>query len=221
MTDDVLPITPKTAFTRKRDRAGYDRRDIYGILDASVLCHVAFMFDGAPFVLPTAYCRYGDNLIVHGAVNGRLFKSLADGREASVCVTLLDGLVLSRRAFHHSMNYRSVVLFGQFEAIEDPDMKNEALNALVDHIIPGRCADDIIPNTRNELAATAVLAMPIVEASAKVRSGPPRDKEEDMDQPVWAGVVPMRTVYGMPEVDPETRSDVRLPDYLRHLATGQ
>ena len=173
MSTGSLDPTPRSRVKRLARRGLYDRAAINEILDEGLICHVGFQVDGRPFVIPTAYARDGDRIILHGSVASRMLRHLAEGFEASVCVTLIDGLVLARSTFHHSMNYRSVVLFGTARAVTEPDRKIEALDALVEHLVPGRSAEARGGNDK-ELNATAVIEMPIEEGSAKVRRGPPR-----------------------------------------------
>jgi nitroimidazol reductase NimA-like FMN-containing flavoprotein (pyridoxamine 5'-phosphate oxidase superfamily) len=193
--------TDRTSVMRLPKRASYDRALVYQILDEGFVCHVGFVVDGTPRVIPTAYGRVGDVLYLHGAKASRMLKALAGGAEACVTVTLVDGLVLARSAFHHSMNYRSVVVFGRASAVEDPREKLAAMRAFSEHLIPGRWSEVREPNGR-ELAATLVLSLPLAEVSAKVRAGSPADDEEDLALPVWAGELPLRLVAGEPVRDP-------------------
>ena len=193
--------TDRTSVKRLPKRASYDRALVHQILDEGFVCHVGFVADGKPFVIPTAYGRVGDTLYVHGAKASRMLKALAAGTDACVTVTLIDGLVLARSAFHHSMNYRSVVVFGRASAVEDPREKLEAMRAFSDHLIPGRWDEVREPNER-ELAATLVLSLPLAEVSAKVRTGAPVDDEEDLTLPVWAGELPLCLSAGEPVRDP-------------------
>jgi nitroimidazol reductase NimA-like FMN-containing flavoprotein (pyridoxamine 5'-phosphate oxidase superfamily) len=193
--------TDRTGVRRLPQRASYDRALVYQILDEGFVCHVGFVVDGSPFVIPTAYGRVGDTLYLHGAKASRMLKALAAGAEACVTVTLVDGLVLARSAFHHSMNYRSVVVFGRASAVEDPREKLAAMRAFSEHLIPGRWSEVREPNER-ELAATLVVSLPLAEVSAKVRAGAPVDDEEDLTLPVWAGELPLRLVAGEPVRDP-------------------
>lgn len=183
--------TARTTVKRLPQRAGYDRATVHAILDEGLVCHVGFAASGQPYVIPTAYGRVGETLYLHGSAASRMLKTLAAGVPVCVTVTLLDGLVLARSAFHHSMNYRSVVVLGSARLVEDPAEKAAALEAIVEHILPGRGTDVRGPNAK-ELLATSVLALPIEEASAKIRSGPPIDDAADMGLPVWAGVLPLR-----------------------------
>jgi nitroimidazol reductase NimA-like FMN-containing flavoprotein (pyridoxamine 5'-phosphate oxidase superfamily) len=192
--------TERTTVRRLAKRAAYDREVVHAILDEALLCHVGFIVDGAPVVIPTIHWREGDTLYVHGSVASRMLRTLKDGVEACVTVTLLDGLVLARSAFHHSMNYRSAVIFGIAREVTAREEKLRALDSLVEHVVRGRSAEVRAPN-ESELRLTTVLALPIEEASAKVRTGGPVDDEEDYALPVWAGVVPMRLTPGEPIAD--------------------
>jgi hypothetical protein len=182
-------------------RAAYDRATIHAILDEGLVCHIGFVADGQPFVLPTTYGRVGDRLYVHGAAASRMLRRLRDGLPVCVTVTLLDGLVLARSAFHHSMNYRSVVIVGVAVEVTDPAEKVRALEAVVEHVVPGRWSSVRAP-TSQELKATMVLSLPICEASAKVRTGPPLDDPADREIPCWAGEIPLRCLALPPVNDP-------------------
>lgn len=205
--------TARTTLRRLPKRGSYERRQVYEILDAGFVCHVGFVADGQPFVIPTAYGRAGDELYLHGARASRMLKALAAGAEVCVTVTHVDGLVLARSVFHHSINYRSVVVFGRARLVESEEEKTRALEAFTEHVMPGRWAEARWP-TQQELAATLVLALPLAEASAKIRVGPPVDDEEDYALPVWAGVLPLRTAAGTAEADPRLPADTPLPDYV-------
>jgi nitroimidazol reductase NimA-like FMN-containing flavoprotein (pyridoxamine 5'-phosphate oxidase superfamily) len=201
--------TDRTLVKRLPQRASYERELVYEILDAGFICHVGFVIDAQPFIIPTAYGRAGDVLYLHGSRASRMLKTLGAGVEACVEVTHVDGLVLARSAFHHSINYRSVVVFGRAEVVEDASEKQKALRAFTEHLIRGRWDEVREPNER-ELAATLVLRLPLAEASAKVRTGPPIDDEEDLSLPVWAGVLPLHTIAGEPLSDPQLGEDVAL-----------
>ena len=204
MTDDsaaTLPVTARTRLRRSAERGVFDRSAIYRILDDAFVCHLAFAVDGQPFAIPTGYARLGDALYVHGSTASRMVRHLSAGLEVCCTVTLIDGLVLARSAFHHSVNYRSVVVLGTATLVEDRAEKMAALRGFTDHVVPGRWAE-LRPITDQELKGTAVLALPIEEASAKVRTGPPKDDEEDLSWPVWAGVVPLVTTVGQFVPDP-------------------
>ncbi len=207
--------TPRTRLVREADRAVYDRETAYRILDEGFLCHVGFVVEGQPFVIPTSYGRKEDSLYIHGSAASRMLRSLKEGLPVCVTVTLLEGLVLARSIFNHSMNYRSVVVLGKAMLVDDPEEKLAALRLLSEHIIPGRWADARQPNDR-ELKATSVLRLPIEEFSAKVRLGPPIDDEEDYSFPTWAGVVPLKMVAGEPINDPRLDPTRQVPAYARH-----
>ncbi len=196
-----LPQTPRTTLKRHAERGSHERATIYAIIDEALCCHVGFELEGRPFVLPTAHARAGDRLYVHGARANRMFRALADGREAAVTFTLLDGLVLARTAFHHSMNFRCVTLFSHARELLEPADQRAALDALVEHIAPGRSRETRAPSDE-ELRATLVLELQIAEASAKIRSGPPLDSGADLAHPCWAGELPLRLQLGAPVPDP-------------------
>jgi nitroimidazol reductase NimA-like FMN-containing flavoprotein (pyridoxamine 5'-phosphate oxidase superfamily) len=205
--------TPRTTVERAPERASYDRELIYGILDEGLVCHVGFVVEGRPYVIPMNYARRGDALILHGSGASRLMTRLGEGAPTCVTVTLLDGLVLARSALHHSVNYRSVVVLGVAQTIHDAEEKKDALRCLVEHVVPGR-SEDARPPSQEEVAATTVLRIPIKEASAKSRSGPPSDAEADMNLPVWAGVLPLRTVAMEPEPDATMGPGIDVPQYV-------
>lgn len=199
----TLPVTDRTTIRRKPQRGSHDRAVIDAILDEALICHVGFVTARGPVVIPTTHVRVDDRVYIHGSAASHMLRSLATGIEVSVCVTLLDALVLSRTAFHHSVNYRSVVLFGTAVLVEDEPEKQAALAALVDRVVPGRSAACRAPNAK-ELVATTVLALPITEASAKARTGPPvADDGEDATLPYWAGTIPLTTVRGTPVNAPD------------------
>jgi hypothetical protein len=204
--------TPRTTVKRMPERAVYDREAIEAILDEAVFCHVAVVADGSPRVIPTIHARLGNTLFIHGSNASRTLRALKDGAEVCVVVTLLDGLVLARSAFNSSMNYRSVVVYGNAREVTDPDEKWEAQHALVEHVIPGRAADARMPNEK-ELRQTTILAIPLDEASAKIRTGPPSDDEGDYTMDVWAGVIPFETVPRPPIDDPQLPPGAAAPDY--------
>ena len=207
------PPTERTRVRRLPERGVFDRATIDAILDEALICHLAYVVDGQPRVIPTIHARDGDVLYVHGSNASRTLRTAKGGTPVAVEVTLLDGLVLARSAFHHSMNYRSVVMYGTAREISDPDQKWRAQRALVEHVVHGRSNDARMPNDR-ELNQTTILAVPLDEASAKIRTGPPKDEDEDYGLPVWAGVVPLATVPGDPEPDPAMDASVPEPDYL-------
>ncbi|HEX6732836.1 MAG TPA: pyridoxamine 5'-phosphate oxidase family protein [Pyrinomonadaceae bacterium] len=208
----TFPPTDRTKLKRLPKRGHYDRDTIDSILDEGFICHVGFVVDGQPFVIPTGYARVDDKLYIHGSQASRMLRTLADGVDVCVTVTLVDGLVLARSAFHHSMNYRSVVVFGKAELVATREEKLAALLALSEHFIRGRW-NDVREPTEQELIATTVLALPLVEASAKIRTGPPLDDEEDYSLPVWAGVVPLQLVASDPIPDPRLPQDIQIPNY--------
>jgi hypothetical protein len=200
---------------REAHRGVYDRETAYRILDEGFLCHVGFVADGQPFVIPTSYGRKEASLYIHGSAASRMLRQLKDGVPVCVTVTLLDGLVLARSVFNHSMNYRSVVVLGKATLVEDAEEKLEALRLLSEHILPGRWADARQPNER-ELKQTSVLKLPIEEFSAKVRTGPPIDDQEDYSFPTWAGVVPLEMIAGAPINDSLLDPAREIPAYARH-----
>jgi nitroimidazol reductase NimA-like FMN-containing flavoprotein (pyridoxamine 5'-phosphate oxidase superfamily) len=207
------PVTNRTRVKRLPQRAVYSRDTIYEILDEALVCHIGFVNDGQPLVLPMGYARSGDTLYVHGSASNYLLNSIRTGAAVCVTVTLVDGLVLARSAFHHSINYRSVVLFGTARIVTDPDEKMQSLRLISEHIIAGRWNDVRKPNVR-EMRLTMVVAVDFDEASAKVRSGPPIDDEDDYEIPVWAGVVPLRLAAGSPEADERVQPGVAPPAYV-------
>jgi nitroimidazol reductase NimA-like FMN-containing flavoprotein (pyridoxamine 5'-phosphate oxidase superfamily) len=208
-----MPIAPteRTKVRRLPARANYDRLFIDAVIDEALSCHVGFAVDGRPWVVPTIHARIDDRLYLHGAIANHMLGSLAGGIETCVTITLVDGLVLARSAFHHSMNYRSVMVFGWATPVDDPEEKRLALGALVEHVVPGRSADARPPSAK-ELRTTQVLRLPINEVSAKERTGGPLDDEEDLDLLVWAGQLPIATVFGEPLAD---TSDIAVPSYVR------
>ncbi|GED88260.1 pyridoxamine 5'-phosphate oxidase family protein [Streptomyces sp. 6-11-2] len=211
--------TERTVPTRSADRASYDRELVHATLDEGYVCHLGFVRGGAPVVLPTLYARVGERLYVHGSTGSRPLRMAgkADpGLPVCLTVTHVDGLVLARSAFHHSINYRSVVVHGTAHQVTDPEEKRLALDALVDHVVPGRSADSRPANTK-ELAATAVLRLELDEVSAKLRVGGVNDEPEDLSLPHWAGVVPVRREYGTPLADPDLAPGTGLPGYLTVL----
>ncbi|WP_255953910.1 pyridoxamine 5'-phosphate oxidase family protein [Streptomyces odontomachi] len=227
MPDQSAPTgyapTDRTVPTRARERASYDRALVHAILDEAYFCHLGFVREGAPVVLPTLFGRVGERLYVHGSTGSRPLRMAGDtsgeadaGLPVCVTVTHVDGLVLARSAFHHSINYRSVVVHGIAHPVTDLDEKQAALNALVDHVVPGRAADSRPANPK-ELAATAVLRLDLAEVSAKVRTGGPNDEAEDLALPHWAGVVPVQTGYGPPVPSDDLPEQTSVPEYLSTL----
>ena len=208
--------TERTTLKRLPKRAFYQRKIIYDILDEGFICHVGFVDTDHPVVIPTAYGRVADTLYIHGSAASRMLRSLAAGIPVCVTVTLVDGLVLARSAFHHSMNYRSVVIFGTAILVEDRNEKLRALRSFSEHVLPGRWADVRKPNEL-ELKQTLVLRIPLREASAKIRSGAPMDEQSDYNSRVWAGELPLRIVPGTPIRDPRSPFDVSIPSYLNNI----
>jgi hypothetical protein len=209
--------TERTQVRRLPARGAYDSETVFKILDEGVVCHVGFVVDGQPYVIPTGYARAGDTLYVHGAPASRMLRTLAGGVNVCVTVTLVDGLVLARSAFHHSMNYRSVVILGHAKVLEGREEKLRALEVLTEHVIHGRWKDVRHPS-ESELKATVVLALPLAEVSAKVRTGPPKDDEEDYQLPIWAGVLPLPMTPGVPEADPRLVPGIEVPAYVRNYS---
>ncbi|MBD0707521.1 MULTISPECIES: pyridoxamine 5'-phosphate oxidase family protein [unclassified Streptomyces] len=215
---DTYAATDRTVPTRSRDRASYDKALVHAILDEAYVCHLGFVRDGAPVVLPTLFARVGDRLYVHGSTGSRPLRATGDGVAAPglpVCLTVthVDGLVLARSAFHHSINYRSVVVHGTARQVTDAEELRTALDALVDHVVPGRSADSRPANAK-EIAATAVIRLDLDEVSAKIRTGGPRDDPEDLGLPHWSGVVPLRGGYDTPVPADDLNPTITLPDYL-------
>ncbi len=216
MSEPQMP-TARTRVVREADRAVYDREAVYKILDEGFLCHVGFAIEGQPFVIPTSYGRKDASLYIHGSAASRMLRQMKEGISICVTVTLLDGFVLARSVFNHSMNYRSVVVLGKAALVDDPEEKLTALRTLSEHILPGRWDDSRQPNER-ELKATSVLRLPIEEFSAKVRTGPPIDDEEDYAFPTWAGVVPLEIKVGTPINDPRLDPGREVPKYVEHYS---
>jgi nitroimidazol reductase NimA-like FMN-containing flavoprotein (pyridoxamine 5'-phosphate oxidase superfamily) len=207
--DSITP-TERTTVVRIRDRGHYDRDTIHSIIDEALICHVGFSIDGQPFVLPTTHARIEDRLYLHGAISNRMLKSMKTGLPVCVTMTLLDGLVLARSAFHHSMNYRSAVILAVAREVTDASEKSAAFAALVNHVVPGRAAEVRAPDPQ-EIKATRLLCLPISEASAKIRRGPPIDAEEDYALTGWAGVLPMQLLPGAPVDDPRLAAGTPVP----------
>src|SRR5271168_4180262 len=206
--------TERTQVKRLPKRGKYDRETVHKILDEGFVCHVGFSVDGQPYVIPTNYGRTGDVLYLHGSAASRMLRTLSGGVPVCVTVTHVDGLVLARSAFHHSVNYRSVVILGNARLVEDPAEKMEALRLFTEHVMKGRW-DDVRQPTEQELKATTVLALPLEEVSAKVRTGGPIDDEADYTLPVWAGVLPLETVVREPIPDAQRKGDPPVPEYIK------
>ena len=214
MTDRAQPLSDRVRLRRKRERGRYERAVIDAILDEALLSHLGITDGGGhPFVLPMLHARRGDLVYLHGSAGGRTLRALRAGTPACLTVSLLDGLVLARAAMHHSANYRSVVLLGRAREVEDPEEKRLACREILEHIVPGRW-HDVRPPSEHELKATAIVAMPIEEASAKVRTGPPLDDEADHALSAWAGVVPLTMRAGAPAPDPRLPAGIQPPPYL-------
>jgi uncharacterized protein len=214
-TQTPLSPTSRTRLRRLAERGRTDRADLYTVLDAGFLCHLGVIAGGEPRVLPTAYGRIGDVLYVHGSTANRTMLA-ADGRPVCVTITHLDGLVCARSVFHHSMNYRSAMVYGTARMVRDDAERLTALRVIVENMIPGRWDASRGP-TRKELAATAVLALPLAEASVKIRTGPPSDEPEDYDLDVWAGVVPAHVGFGAPQADAALREGISVPEHILRL----
>jgi nitroimidazol reductase NimA-like FMN-containing flavoprotein (pyridoxamine 5'-phosphate oxidase superfamily) len=214
MAESFQP-TSRTRVKRLPKRGHYDRPSVYAVLDAGFICHVGYAIDGQPYVTPTSYWRHGDRLYWHGSSASRMLRHLKQGVPACVTVTHVDGLVLARSGFHHSINYRSVMAFGTAQLVSDAD-KPAVLEDFVERLFPGRWPE-LRPPTRQELKATTVLWMELSEVSAKIRTGPPIDDEEDYALPVWAGVLPLATALGAPQPDPRLAPGMTAPAYLEHI----
>jgi nitroimidazol reductase NimA-like FMN-containing flavoprotein (pyridoxamine 5'-phosphate oxidase superfamily) len=217
--DAPLSATQRTTLRRLSERGRSERDDLYAILDAGLVCHVGVIADGYPVVLPTGYGRDGDTLYLHGSSANRALLA-ADGAQVCVTVTHLDGLVCARAVFHHSMNYRSAMIFGTARIVREGPERLEALRIVTEHLVPGQW-DYARPPTRKELAATMVLQVPLAEASVKVRSGPPKDDEQDYDSGTWAGVLPARLAFGPAEPDAALRAGVPVPGHLTKLTDAR
>lgn len=208
------PQTPRTTPTRQPGRVAYDAGSIHAVLDEALICHLGFVLDGEPLVLPTIHGRVGDVLYLHGSTGARLTRAVPpEGLPVCVTVTLVDALVLARSQFHHSMNFRSVVVRGLATLVDDPAERDVALRAIVDHVVPGRSAASR-PGDRRELAATAVLRVPLAESSLKQRAGGPNDDDEDLGLPYWAGVLPVRTAFGDPEPAEDLAAGITVPEHV-------
>jgi uncharacterized protein len=207
---EQITQTRRTKLKRLPKRGNFEREAIYRILDEAFICHVGFAVDNQPFVIPTSFARIGDRLVIHGSAASRMMRSLSEEIDVCVTVTLIDGLVLARSAFHHSMNYRSVVVFGKAKIVSDEREKYAALKAFTEHIVPGRWSE-VRPPTKNELKGTTVLTLSLTEASAKIRTGGPVDDEEDYELEVWAGVLPLRLTTAAPFADERLKDGVAVP----------
>lgn len=209
--------TKRNRVTRLPERAKYDEHTIFGIIDEALICHIGFVVDGKPFVIPSIHARDGKRLLLHGSSASRMLKHFKEGHDLCVTITLLDGLVLARSVFHHSMNYRSVVLFGNGRIVEERDQKMHGLKVLTEHLVPGRWEDARLPSEQ-ELNATTLISMSIDEGTAKIRTGHPGDEEEDYDLPVWAGVIPMRLQTLSPIDDERLTEGIAVPDYVTNYS---
>jgi len=212
---EELKKTIRTKVNRVPKRAVYNKETIYKILDETFICQVAFKIDEQVFIIPTAYGRKGDKIFIHGSNKSRMLNSIKSGVDICINVTLIDGIVAARSIFHHSINYRSVIIFGKGKEIIEPDDKKRALRIITEHIIPGRWDDARQPNEK-ELEITSVFEFKIDEASAKIRTGPPADEKEDYNLNVWAGVIPLKTVIENPIRDEKLNEDISIPDYIKN-----
>ena len=222
MSQEVGAPSPRTRVKRGANRASYDQDHVRDILADGFFCHLGVVHQGHPAIIPTAYAVMGDQIYLHGNRRNRIYQALLAGSEACVSVTLLDGLVLARSAFHHSVNYRAVVIYGSAREVEDEAEKRAAFSALIDHVAPGRSTEARSVN-QAEFDRTLVLALPLAEASVKVRTGPPVDEEEDYDLDIWAGEIPLRLVASAPVADPRNKSDLSasVEDRARQLGGMQ
>jgi nitroimidazol reductase NimA-like FMN-containing flavoprotein (pyridoxamine 5'-phosphate oxidase superfamily) len=216
MTTDAFERTERTRVRRKPERGAYDRGVVESILDEALYCHVATVDElGRPRAIPTIHVRVGDVVYIHGSTGSRMLRGVKEGQEVCLVATLLDALVFARSAAHHSMNYRSVVVYGRAREVTGRDEKWRAQAALVDHVCRGRAEQARMPNEQ-ELRETMILAIPLREASAKIRTGPPIDEEEDVALPIWAGILPLRTIPGAPEDAPDLAPGISAPDNVVH-----
>lgn len=212
---ETIPPSERTRVVREPDRGVYDRESIYKILDEGFICHVGFSVDGQPYVIPTLFARVGDAIYFHGSAASRMLRNLSEGIPVCVTVTLVDGFVLARSVFNHSMNYRSVVVLGRATRVDEPQEKLEALHGFTEKILPKRWNDARQPSEK-ELKATSILRLPLTEVSAKVRTGPPMDDDPDYALPVWAGVIPVHLSFGSPVPDERCDLSIPLPAYASH-----
>ncbi len=210
---ETIPPTERTRVVREAQRGAYDRETVYKILDEGFVCHVGFAVDDQPYVIPTLFARVGEAIYFHGSAASRMLRNLSDGISVCITVTLTDGLVLARSVFNHSMNYRSVVALGKASLVDSPEEKLEALRAFTERILPGRWNDARQPNEK-ELKATSILRLPLTEASAKIRTGPPLDDAADCALPVWGGVIPLRLTAGTPIRDEKCDASIPAPAYV-------
>ena len=212
-----LKKTNRTKVNRTPKRAVYEKETIYKILDETFVCQIAFKIDGQVFIIPTAFGRKDDSIFIHGSNKSRMLNSIKSGEDICIGVTLIDGIVAARSIFHHSINYRSVIIFGKGKEIDEPEDKLKALKIITEHIIPGRWNDARKPNEK-ELEITSVFEFKIDEASAKIRTGPPVDEKEDYNLNVWAGIIPLKTIAESPIRDQEVRNGILLPDYIKDFS---
>ena len=220
MGETSFPRTERSTLRRLPKRGSYDKEVVYAILDHAIVCHVGLATEDGPVVIPMGYARRGDELLLHGSARSRLLEELAQGAPVCVTVTLVDGLVLARSTFHHSINYRSVVLYGRPVGIDDPVEKARALEAVVEHLVPGRSRDARAAD-EGELLATRVVRLPIEEASAKIRVGPPIDDARDLELDIWAGVLPLERRPGAPIPDEHTKTGIPVPAYVKNYPQGR
>jgi uncharacterized protein len=211
---ETFPVTPRTKVKRHPERGHYDPAVIYPIVDEALICHVGFVQDRQPYVIPTLHARQGDTILLHGAKGSRLLRHVEAGGGVCISIALVDGIVLARSAFSHSINYRSAVIFGRGTKIEEEAARLRALELFTERLVPGRWRDARPPNVV-ELKQTTIVGVAIESASAKLRTGPPKDGEEDLALPVWAGVLPLRQVADEPIADPRLAADIEAPEYIR------
>ena len=209
-------VTERNRLMRYPKRASYDRAVIYPIIDEALVCHVSFALDGQPFVIPTIHARDGDSILLHGLKGGRLLEYIEAGNPVAIAMTIVDGIVFARTVFNHSMNYRSVVLFGRGKIVEEPEAKLAALHRLTERVIPGRWEEARAPNEK-EIKATTIVAIDIEQATSKCRQGPPGDDGEDLEFPVWAGVLPTPIVTQAAQTDPKQTAGFAVPDYVKNF----
>jgi nitroimidazol reductase NimA-like FMN-containing flavoprotein (pyridoxamine 5'-phosphate oxidase superfamily) len=209
-----FPKTARNKVKRHPERGAYDPAVIYPIVDEALICHVGFIQDNQPYIIPTLHARQDDTILLHGAKGSRLLRYIEAGGDVCITITLIDGIVLARSAFSHSVNYRSAVLFGKGQMILDDDARMQALELFTERLIPGRW-QDVRPPNAVELKQTTIVAVPIESASAKVRSGPPKDGQDDLDWPAWAGVLPLQQVSGVAIPDPQLVAPIEVPEYIR------